>query len=60
MKGVIDKTTFGDEDGELIKELDRDVGREETFKIIKKAFNLGKNYLTNRGITISVNDFDLR
>ena len=27
--------------------------------MIKKAFDLGKNYLTDRGITISVNDLDL-
>ena len=59
VKGVIDKTTFGDEDGELVKELDRTVGREEAFKILRKGFNLGKNYLTNRGISIAVNDFDL-
>ena len=59
VKGVIDKTTFSDEDGELIKELDKIVGREETFDIIKKAFNLGTAYLTDRGITISVEDLDL-
>ncbi len=58
-KGIIDKTIFGSEDGELIKELDKTIGRFETFEIIKKAFNLGKNYLTSRGITISVEDFDL-
>ena len=58
-KGVIDKTAFGSEDGDLVKVLDKNVGREETFRIIKKAFNLGKNYLTDRGITISVNDLDL-
>jgi DNA-directed RNA polymerase subunit A' len=59
VKGVINKTTFGDEDGELIKELDRTIGREEAFKILRKAFNIGKNYLTQRGISIAVNDFDL-
>jgi DNA-directed RNA polymerase subunit A' len=59
VSGVIDKTSFGDEDGELIKELDRTVGREEAFKILKRAFNLGKNYLTKVGLSISVNDFDL-
>ena len=26
-KGIIDKTTFGDEDGDLVKELDRTFGR---------------------------------
>ncbi len=57
--GVIDKTTFGDEDGDLIKELDRETGRVETFKTIKKAFNLGKNFLSDRGITTSVEDLDI-
>ncbi len=59
-KGVIDKTTFGDEDGDLVKVLDNTLGRDETFKILKNAFDLGKNHITNRGITISVNDLDLR
>jgi len=59
IKGVIDKTTFADEDGELIKELDKLVGRSETFETIKGAFNIGKNYLTSKGITISVEDLSL-
>jgi DNA-directed RNA polymerase subunit A' len=59
VKGIINKTAFGDEDGELIKVLDNFIGRDETFITIKKAFNLGKNYLTRKGITISVNDLDL-
>jgi len=29
VKGVIDKTAFGSEDGELVKVLDKTVGREE-------------------------------
>ncbi len=59
IEGKIDKTTFGGEDGALIKEMDRAVGREETFEIIKKSFNLGTKYLSNRGITISLEDLDL-
>ncbi|MFH1608258.1 MAG: DNA-directed RNA polymerase subunit A' [archaeon] len=59
IKGVIDKTSFGGEDGELIKELDKSVGRHDTIEILKKVFNLGTNYLTNRGVTISVEDLDL-
>ncbi len=58
-KGIIDKTTFGDEDGELVKVLDKEIGRNKTFDILKKAFDLGKNYITNKGITIAVNDLDL-
>ncbi len=59
VKGQIDKTTFAAEDGELIKELDKVVGRDETFSTIRKAFNLGTNYLSDRGITISLEDLDL-
>jgi len=58
-KGKIDKTLFGDENGELIKTLDKDFGRVETIDTLKRAFNLGTNYLTKRGITISVEDLDL-
>lgn len=58
-KGIIDKTAFGDEDGDLVKVLDNELGRDESFRILRNAFDLGKNYLTHRGITISVNDFDL-
>jgi len=59
VEGILDKTIFGTEDGELIKELDRTVGRDETFEIIKKAFKLGVNHLSGRGITISVEDLNL-
>jgi|APSaa5957512622_1039677.scaffolds.fasta_scaffold02605_9 DNA-directed RNA polymerase subunit A' len=58
-EGIMDKTTFGDEDGELIKVIDKKYGRSVAFKAIKDAFNLGKNHLSTRGITASVNDFDL-
>ncbi|MFH1326872.1 MAG: DNA-directed RNA polymerase subunit A' [archaeon] len=58
-KGIINKTLFGKEDGELIKELDKKIGRLETFKTIKKAFNLGKNYLNDKGITIALEDLNV-
>ena len=57
--GVIDNTTFGVEDGELIKEIDKKCGRKETFDTIKKAFDLGKNFLAERGISSSLEDFNL-
>jgi DNA-directed RNA polymerase subunit A' len=59
ISGDIDKTTFAEEDGELVKIIDAKFGRNEAFNAIRKAFNLGKNYLSNRGITASVEDFDL-
>ena len=59
IKGIIDKNLFGDEDGLLVKEIDKKFGRNVAFETIRKAFNLGKNYLTERGITISLDDFDV-
>jgi len=59
ISGVIDRTIFSDEDGELIKVLDKDVGRDATFAAIRNAYALGTKYLTNRGITISVGDLNV-
>ncbi|MBW6442568.1 DNA-directed RNA polymerase subunit A' [Patescibacteria group bacterium] len=59
LEGLIDKNFFGDEDGILIKEIDKKWGRNIAFETIKKAFNLGKNYLTQTGITISLKDLDV-
>ena len=59
IKGTLDESVFGSEESELIKVLDKDFRKEEIFDILKKSFNLGTNYLTDRGITISVNDLDL-
>ena len=59
MKGQIDKTIFGEENGELVMHLDKAIGRGDTIKTIRDAFNLGVNHLSNRGITISLEDLDL-
>ncbi len=59
VKGYVDKSCLGDEDGELVKVIDKELGRTEAFETIKRAFQLGINYLTDRGITISVEDLDL-
>jgi DNA-directed RNA polymerase subunit A' len=59
VEGKIDKKTFGSGDGALIKELDRILGRTKTFEIIKKSFNLGTKYLSERGITIALEDLDM-
>ncbi len=59
VRGNVDQTAFGTEDGELIKKLDKVIGRDKTFETIKKVFKLGTNYLSENGITISVNDLDL-
>ncbi|MEK6913671.1 MAG: hypothetical protein AABW47_03295, partial [Nanoarchaeota archaeon] len=59
VRGKLNKTLFGNEEGEFIKELEKEVGTTQTFDIIKKVFNLGVKYVSDRGITISVEDLDL-
>ncbi len=57
--GNVDENVFGVESGELLKFLDKNLGREETIKILEKSFSLGTNYLTNHGFTISVDDLNV-
>ncbi|MBR9703861.1 DNA-directed RNA polymerase subunit A' [Candidatus Pacearchaeota archaeon] len=54
--GVIDEHAFGVEDGDILKALDKDVGRTKTIETLERAFLLGTNFLSNHGFTISVND----
>lgn len=57
--GIIDESLFGNEGADLIKDIDKKFGRTIAFESIKRAFNLGKNYLTDKGITIALNDLDV-
>ncbi|MDP3986948.1 MAG: DNA-directed RNA polymerase subunit A' [Nanoarchaeota archaeon] len=57
--GIIDKNLFGDEDGALIKEIDKYFGRNAAVDAVRKSFDLGRYYLTENGMTISLDDFDV-
>ncbi len=57
--GVIDENVFGVENGEILKVLDKEVGRDQTIKTLEHAFAIGTNYLTNHGFTISVRDLNV-
>lgn len=59
ISGTIDKSSIGVEDGELIKELDKQVGREETMDFLTKVFSLGISFLSKRGFTIALNDINI-
>ncbi len=59
LSGVIDENSFGVENGELLKQLDKDVGRNKTIKVLENLFLLGTKYLSNHGFTISVNDLNV-
>lgn len=51
--------TFGVEDGEMIKIIDKEFGREVAVEAINKAFALGTSYLSRRGYTLSLHDVDV-
>jgi len=57
--GKIDSSTFGVEEGEFIKKLDREIGSKETLKVLRDVFSLGTIFLSRTGFTISVNDLDV-
>jgi len=59
LSGVVDDVTIGVEGGILIKELDKQLGREITFDILQKLFSLGINFLSRNGFSISLNDVNL-
>jgi len=59
LSGVIDKNTFGEEDGFLVKELDKMVGRDKTLETIENVFSLGTTYLSRVGFTISLRDLNV-
>ena len=54
--GLMDENAFGVEAGDLIKHLDREVGRQKTIDVLENAFALGTKYLSGHGFTIAVND----
>jgi len=51
--------TFGSEDGEMVKIIDRELGRVATVDTINKAFTLGTNFLSRVGYTLSLHDFEV-
>jgi len=59
LSGVIDKTTFGVEDGFLVSQLDKIVGREKTIETIRNVFALGTIFLSRNGFTISLRDLNV-
>jgi len=59
VSGIVDSKTFGVEDGILVKILDKVIGRDDTMETIEKVFTLGTSYLSKRGLTISLKDFNV-
>ncbi|MEK6914383.1 MAG: DNA-directed RNA polymerase subunit A' [Nanoarchaeota archaeon] len=58
-EGNVDERVFGVEVGDLLKQIDKEFGREETIKVLENSFALGTNYLSEHGFTISVDDLNV-
>jgi len=56
--GLIDEKIIGVETNTLTRELDKQVGRKNTIKFLKRIFLLGVLFLTRRGFTISLADVE--
>jgi len=53
-------SSFGAEDGVMVKIIDKEFGRKEAVNSINKAFLLGTAYLTRRGYTLSLEDLNVQ
>ena len=53
---ITGSNTFGAEDGVMVKQIDREYGREVAVDSINKAFLLGTGYLSRHGYTLSLHD----
>lgn len=58
-KTITGSNTFGSEDGELVKQVDKEYGREEAVATINRAFLLGALYLARQGYTLSLQDLNV-
>lgn len=52
-------STFATEDGIMVKQIDKEFGRDYAIDSLNKAFLLGVNYLSRVGYTLSVQDLNV-
>jgi DNA-directed RNA polymerase subunit A' len=57
--GCVDENVFGVESGNLLKHLDKELGRKEVIRVLESSFAIGTNFLSNYGFTISVDDLNV-
>ena len=57
--GTIDSHTFGVEEGEMIKKIDKELGGSIAIKTLRDVFALGMTFLSRNGFTIAVDDLDV-
>jgi len=52
-------STFGTEDGKMVKIIDAELGRTATVDAINKSFTIGALYLSRKGYTLSLEDLNV-
>jgi DNA-directed RNA polymerase subunit A' len=57
--GVMDNSTIGVEKGILIREIDRQAGRDSAMDVLEKLFKLGLLFLSKHGFTIALGDVNM-
>ena len=56
---ITGKSTFVVEEGEMIKILDKEFGRDTALDSLNKAFMLGTQFLTRKGYTLALEDLNV-
>jgi len=56
---ILGDNSFGVEGGEMVKAIDKAMGKKEAVEAIARAFKLGTTYLTSRGYTLSLHDVNV-
>lgn len=58
-EGIVDEQVFGVETGNLLKYIDKEIGRKKTVEVLEQSFALGTHYLSDHGFTISLADLNV-
>ena len=56
---ITGSASFGVEDGEMVKIIDREFGRDAAIDSLNKAFMVGTKYLTRKGYTLALEDLNV-
>tara|TARA_Y100000310_G_C20701659_1_gene830561 strand:- start:3834 stop:6407 length:2574 start_codon:yes stop_codon:yes gene_type:complete len=59
IKGIIDKNTIGENNGELIREFYRKYGQDRTIDLLGDIFKVGIKMLLKEGFTTGISDSDI-
>ncbi len=54
-----DATNFKTGKGDILRAVDKELGREEAVELLRKVFSLGTTFLSRTGFTLSASDLDV-